>query len=256
MSAHGLGLLCIGITLIWGIWITASESWSPDGNSKRLAGQPRVKRVLIQNPHFQRPSFWVATFVLIFLLLGILGSGQVGVLFLPLVALLAGFIFMEQKRKKQIRRDFTEEIDQQFPQLIQIMAVLISSGMSPIRAIEVISLNSQSRLGAEFARIVASVHSGDSMGEALDLFARSIDTPLTRRFSSSLILAIERGSPLVEVLIEQARDARNEAKNLIQRRAGKSEIALMIPVVFLVLPISVLFALWPSLTQLGTFLQL
>ena len=33
--------------------------------------------------------------------------------------------------------------------------------------------------------------------------------------------------------------------------AGKADIALMIPVIFLILPISVLFALWPSYLSLG-----
>jgi tight adherence protein C len=37
------------------------------------------------------------------------------------------------------------------------------------------------------------------------------------------------------------------------RRAGKAEIALLLPVVFLLLPISVLFALFPSITQLQAF---
>jgi tight adherence protein C len=35
--------------------------------------------------------------------------------------------------------------------------------------------------------------------------------------------------------------------------AGKAEVAMMIPVVFLILPISILFALWPSLTNLNLF---
>jgi tight adherence protein C len=35
--------------------------------------------------------------------------------------------------------------------------------------------------------------------------------------------------------------------------AGKAEISMMIPVVFLILPISILFALWPSLTNLNLF---
>jgi tight adherence protein C len=43
------------------------------------------------------------------------------------------------------------------------------------------------------------------------------------------------------------------SKSEIMDRAGKAEIGLMIPVVFLILPISILFALWPSYQQLGGF---
>jgi tight adherence protein C len=37
----------------------------------------------------------------------------------------------------------------------------------------------------------------------------------------------------------------------IAERASRAEIQLMIPVVFLILPISILFALWPSYFALG-----
>jgi len=40
---------------------------------------------------------------------------------------------------------------------------------------------------------------------------------------------------------------------IIMNAAGKAEISMMIPVVFLILPISILFALWPSLTNLNLF---
>jgi tight adherence protein C len=36
-------------------------------------------------------------------------------------------------------------------------------------------------------------------------------------------------------------------------KAGKAETSMMIPIVFLILPISVLFALWPSINQLSFF---
>ena len=69
-----------------------------------------------------------------------------------------------------------------------------------------------------------------------------------------LILGIERGSSLTPILIAQVKDARTARKNQILQKAGKAEIALMIPVVFLILPISILFALWPSYQQLENFM--
>jgi tight adherence protein C len=56
------------------------------------------------------------------------------------------------------------------------------------------------------------------------------------------------------ILISQVKDARLASKNLILQRAGKAEIALMIPIVFLILPISILFALFPSFEQLNSFM--
>jgi tight adherence protein C len=56
------------------------------------------------------------------------------------------------------------------------------------------------------------------------------------------------------ILISQVKDARLASKNLILQRAGKAEIALMIPIVFLILPVSILFALFPSFEQLNSFM--
>jgi tight adherence protein C len=36
-------------------------------------------------------------------------------------------------------------------------------------------------------------------------------------------------------------------------KAGKAEISMMVPVVFLILPVSILFALWPSVIRLNLF---
>jgi tight adherence protein C len=65
------------------------------------------------------------------------------------------------------------------------------------------------------------------------------------------MIAVERGSPLVEVVNRQVEEVRNQERARLLEAAGKAEIAMMVPVVFLILPISVLFALWPSYYSLG-----
>ena len=62
-----------------------------------------------------------------------------------------------------------------------------------------------------------------------------------------------RGAPLIDVLSRHASEARSLQRNLLMDKAGKAEISMMIPVVFLILPISILFALYPSMTHLNLF---
>jgi tight adherence protein C len=46
--------------------------------------------------------------------------------------------------------------------------------------------------------------------------------------------------------------ALNKQINLeLLKKSGKSEIALLIPVVFLILPVSISFAIWPSIYGLN-----
>jgi tight adherence protein C len=61
-----------------------------------------------------------------------------------------------------------------------------------------------------------------------------------------MVIAVERGTPLAEVLRAQAQDVREGGRRVVLEAGGKKEIAMMVPVVFLVLPITVLFAVFPG----------
>jgi tight adherence protein C len=52
------------------------------------------------------------------------------------------------------------------------------------------------------------------------------------------------------VLRAQAVDAREAGRRDLLESGGKREIAMMIPVVFLVLPVTILFALYPGAVTL------
>ena len=63
-------------------------------------------------------------------------------------------------------------------------------------------------------------------------------------------MAIERGTPLADVLRAQAVDVREVGKRALLEAGGRKEISMMVPVVFLILPVTVLFALFPGLLTL------
>ena len=71
---------------------------------------------------------------------------------------------------------------------------------------------------------------------------------LTRDFVEGIAVAIERGTPLSDVLRAQAQDVRDNAKRELMETAGKKEIAMLAPVVFFILPLTVIFAVFPGLS--------
>jgi len=143
------------------------------------------------------------------------------------------------------------EIEREFPLVVELFAILLAGNQSPATALAYIS----NRASGEFALVlraaIQEVRSGSNFSEALDILSERIKSPMVRRFSDSLTIALERGSPLLEVVNRQVEEVRQEQKSRLLESAGKAEIALMIPVVFLILPVSVLFALWPSYFSLG-----
>jgi tight adherence protein C len=146
-----------------------------------------------------------------------------------------------------------ELIESEFPAVLEILTLAISAGETPMSAMLRIAESADGLLAKEFQIVVAGVRSGLPLNETLDAMGRRVKSVMIRRFVDALVTATLRGAPLVEVLSRHAIEARGNQRNRVMGAAGKAEISMMIPVVFLILPISILFALWPSLANLNLF---
>lgn len=138
----------------------------------------------------------------------------------------------------------------EFPTVADLLALAVAAGESPIAAMERVARTSSGALPEEFAATVADIRAGTSVSQALaSLGAR---TPLESlgRFGEGVSIAIERGTPLAEVLRAQAQDAREASKRDLMETAGQREILMLVPVVFFVLPLVIVFAIFPGLAVL------
>ena len=145
------------------------------------------------------------------------------------------------------------QIEYEFPALIEMLTLSIAAGETPVAAMSRICQRSDSLLAKEFVKVIKAVQVGKPFHEALDQLGRNLQSPSIRRFVDALVLAMVRGAPIVEVLHRHIAEARINHRNLVMDKAGRAETLMMVPIVFLILPISVLFALWPSINQLSLF---
>ena len=253
-----LSLAAMAPILMWGIWIISEESFD-ELNSRNRWGQLQKNLFNYNSARVIRKKILPIYFLLITLLIlaGMFLSTKGTRLLLPtafLLFCLTTFISIMRRREKQSLAQITRDIESEISAQIQLLTILISSGISPSRSIELISERSNSVSSRALRTVVEDIQKGLSVVEALDHLKNRYASNSLRRFITSLILGIERGSALSPILISQVRDSRLAQKTEIMQKAGKAEIGLMIPVVFLILPISILFALWPSFNQLGSFL--
>ena len=86
--------------------------------------------------------------------------------------------------------------------------------------------------------------------EALAAMSERSGSTEVARFCDALVSSMERGTALSDVLQAQAQDAREQARRQLMEAGGRKEISMMIPVVFLILPVTVLFTLYPGLRAL------
>jgi tight adherence protein C len=106
-------------------------------------------------------------------------------------------------------------------------------------------------LSKEFARILSETRAGAPLVQALQEFSSRTDLAPLVRFVDGIIVAVERGTPLADVLRAQAQDVRDTAKRDLMEAAGKKEIAMMVPLVFGVLPLTVVFAVFPGIAAIS-----
>ncbi len=135
---------------------------------------------------------------------------------------------------------------EEFPTVAELLALAVTAGEGPVGALERVQRTSDGELSRELGRALSEARAGASLVQALDGIARRTSLTPLARFVDGVAVAVERGSPLAEVLRAQAVDVREAGRRALLESAGKREIAMMVPVVFLVLPVTLLFALFPG----------
>jgi len=143
-----------------------------------------------------------------------------------------------------------ERILAEFPTVAELLALAVTAGESPVGALERVRRTAHGALAEELGTALGSVRSGTSLVRALEQLADRVALPAVTRFADGLSVAVERGTPLADVLRAQAQDVREAGRRALMETGGKKETAMMIPVVFLVLPVTVVFAVFPSLVTL------
>jgi tight adherence protein C len=176
-------------------------------------------------------------------------------IFLYFLLVTAAIIFITERNLTARVRQYQSAIESDFPAIVEMVTLSLSAGETPLSALQRISHRGDSPLSKEFSRVVADVRRGIPFVQALDEMGRRMHAVAIRRFIDAVVVAISRGAPLIEVLHSHAREARDFQREKVLSAAGKAEISMMIPVVFLILPISILFALWPSLSGLDIFVS-
>jgi tight adherence protein C len=100
--------------------------------------------------------------------------------------------------------------------------------------------------------VLASLELGSALDQELKWLAKTLPQRQVIEFSNKLSSSLRRGTPLVQMLTSLAESTRAELRNAQLKQAGRNETRMLIPLVFLILPVTVLFAIYPSIQLIST----
>lgn len=163
---------------------------------------------------------------------------------------IGGLLACDYRLSVDVRRR-ERRILAEFPTIADLLALAVAAGEGPVSALERVTRISGGELAAELRRALGQARTGTGLVAALDGVAERTNLAQLARFADGVAVALERGTPLAEVLRAQAIDVREAHRRWLLESGGRREVLMMIPVVFLVLPVTVAFALYPGVVQIN-----
>ncbi len=173
--------------------------------------------------------------VALFVLVAVAGIGA---------ALARDFVLGRAVSKREAR------IVDELPTVAELLALSVSAGEGALGALERVARTTKGVMADELRYTLATARAGAPLSQALMQLADRTGVLALRRFADGVATAVDLGTPLAEVLRSQAQDVRDAGQRALMEEGGKREIAMMVPVVFLILPVTVIFAVFPGLTTI------
>ena len=158
----------------------------------------------------------------------------------------AGYDALRERAAVARSRRLVEEL----PVVLEFLAMSLSAGEGMADALRRVSTTGRGELAAELGAVVARVAAGASTASELRAMADGVGVPAITRSVEQLVGALERGAPIAEVLRAQARDAREDERARLIEAVGRTEVAMLFPLVLVILPATVVLAIWPGLLVL------
>jgi tight adherence protein C len=156
---------------------------------------------------------------------------------------------IEILRTRLVRRSYAQE-HLQFAAVTSAFALLMENGLPASVAIRWLQPRLSGNWREQFGLLVARLDLGADLVEELGELASRVPLADLNEFCQKLQISIERGTPSAHQISQLSESIQHQVIRNLIRRAGQNETKMLIPTIFLILPVTVLFAIFPSLLVL------
>lgn len=136
-------------------------------------------------------------------------------------------------------------------QLARLLGVAFDSGLGVVAALEEVVPKASGRSARKLQRLLDSLNFGGNLYEELEQLRNAEKHPALDELVLKLQAALQFGTPIANQLMALSRSNRAIVAQIQITQAAKQENLMLLPLVFLILPVTVLFAIYPSTQYLN-----
>lgn len=219
---------------------------------QREAGQPANASVhVLRSLTGAVIGLAVATAILAVLSVAQQVRNPTGALLLLAVGAGSGWLVIDHRLGQRVRLR-QQQAQVTLPAFAEAIAMAVAAGASLPTAIRIVGERSDGVIAEGLRATTVRIDGGAGLETGLRELATLFPSASMHRLVDAMLIALERGTPIAEVLHAQAVDARQESRRLLLETAGRREVAMLIPVIFFVLPAVVVVALYPGFRELAS----
>lgn len=141
-------------------------------------------------------------------------------------------------------------LDAELPIVVGFVAIAVEAGETVTRALDRVARIGTGRLCAELSHAMAEIELGRPLDVALTSAADRMAHPAVTRVLGALISALASGAPVARTLRDEVDALEATRARLLIERASKQEVGMLVPLVFMILPVTILFAVFPGVLAL------
>jgi tight adherence protein C len=148
-----------------------------------------------------------------------------------------------KKRQDRIRRAL--------PDMMDMLTISVQAGLGFDMALVKLVRNTTGPLAEEFGRMLSEVQAGMTRRDALRHLGDRTDVPELDNFITAMVQADVFGVSVSGILQAQSLELRKKRRQLIEEQAQKAPVKMVFPIIFCMLPATMLVVLGPAVISIG-----
>jgi tight adherence protein C len=143
------------------------------------------------------------------------------------------------------------EIDQELPELIDVLIATIEAGMGFAGSLQLVAGRFEGGLGSELGLALQEQRMGLATEQALTNILKRSDTPSMRAFIRAVVQGETHGVSIGTMLRNLATEMRTRRRQAAQERVQKAPLKMLFPLIFLIFPSLLIVLLYPAIHELA-----